>query len=115
MILLHYEENFRDTLWGIAKFKWSPPPFITKAAKLASVLEADIDHHLGLLKVKAGNLRGILIAVWVNLKKNDRNPTVGNFLYTTDRTFNPIQYAPLPPPPSYSFSLIHPGKTWAKR
>ena len=36
---------------------------IIKAAKLVSVFEAEIDHPLGLLKVKAGNLRGILIVV----------------------------------------------------
>ena len=47
-----------------------PPPkkkqkhhLIIKAAKLVSVFEAEIDHPLGLLKVKAGNLRGILIVV----------------------------------------------------
>ena len=35
-----------------------PPPhhLIIKAAKLVSVFEAEIDHPLGLLKVKAGNL-----------------------------------------------------------
>ena len=36
---------------------------IIKAAKLVSVFEAEIDHPLGLLKVKAGHLRGILIVV----------------------------------------------------
>ena len=36
---------------------------IIKAAKLVSVFKAEIDHPLGLLKVKAGNLRGILIVV----------------------------------------------------
>ena len=45
-----------------------PPPknkhhLIIKAAKLVSVFEAEIDHPLGLLKVKGGNLRGILIVV----------------------------------------------------
>ena len=43
-----------------------PPPhhhLIIKVAKLVSVFEAEIDHPLGLLKVKAGNLRGILIVV----------------------------------------------------
>ena len=39
------------------------PHLITKAADLASVFEAEIDYPLGLLKVKAGNLRGILIVV----------------------------------------------------
>ena len=43
-----------------------------KAAELASVFEAEIDHPLGLLKVKAGNLRGILIAVRVKLQKSHR-------------------------------------------
>ena len=38
-----------------------PSPFIIKAAELSSVFEAEIDHPLGLLKVKAGNLRGILM------------------------------------------------------
>ena len=38
-----------------------PPPkkthhLIIKVAKLVSVFEAEIDHPLGLLKVKAGNL-----------------------------------------------------------
>ena len=45
-----------------------PPPhhhqhLKIKAAELVSVFEAEIDHPLGLLKVKAGNLRGILIVV----------------------------------------------------
>ena len=48
--------------WGIVEFKWSPSPHvIIKAwAELVSVFEAEIDYALGLLKVKAGNLRGIL-------------------------------------------------------
>ena len=50
------------------------PPFIIKAAVLASVLEAEIDHPLGLLKVKAGNLRGILIVVQVKLEKTTKIP-----------------------------------------
>ena len=42
----------------------SPPPnLIIKVAELVSVFEAEIDHPLGLLKVKAGNLRGALIVV----------------------------------------------------
>ena len=48
----------------------SDPPhlhLIIKEAKLVSVFEADIDHPLGLLKVKGGNLRGILIVVRVKL------------------------------------------------
>ena len=47
-----------------------------KTAELASVFEAEIDHPLGLLKVKAGDLRGILIVVRVKLEKKDKNPTV---------------------------------------
>ena len=42
---------------------------IIKVAKLASVFKAVVDHPLGLLKVKAGNLRGILIVVRVKLQK----------------------------------------------
>ena len=62
-----------------------PPPhhLIIKVAKLVSVFEAEIDHPLGLLKVKAGNLRGILIAVRVKLQ-NSHNI---NILYTTDKKF----------------------------
>ena len=40
-----------------------PPQLIIKAAELVSVFEAEIDHPLGLLKVKTGNLRGILTVV----------------------------------------------------
>ena len=40
---------------------------IIKVAELASVFEDEIDHPLGLLKVKAGNLRRILIVVRVKL------------------------------------------------
>ena len=43
---------------------------IIKAAKLVSVFEAEIDHPLGLLKVKAGNLRGILLVVRVKLQNS---------------------------------------------
>ena len=64
-----------------------PPPshhyLIIKAAKLVSVFEAEIDHPLGLLKVKAGNLRGILIVVRVKLQ----NPHHINIIYTTDKKF----------------------------
>ena len=35
-----------------------PPQLIIKAAELVSVFEAEIEHPLCLLKVKAGNLRG---------------------------------------------------------
>ena len=45
-----------------------PPPPIIKAVKLVSVFEAEIDHPLGLLKVKAGNLRGILLVFLVKLQ-----------------------------------------------
>ena len=53
----------------------SDPPhhhhhLIIKAAKLVSVFEAETDHPLGLLKVKAGNLRGILIVVRVKLQNS---------------------------------------------
>ena len=58
-------------------------PLIIKAAKLVSVFEAEIDHPLGLLKVKAGNLRGILIVVRVKLE----NLHHMNMLYTTDKKF----------------------------
>ena len=40
-----------------------PPRLIIKAAELVSVFEAETDNPLGLLKVKAGNLREILIVV----------------------------------------------------
>ena len=64
-----------------------PPPhhhhLIIKAAKLVSVFEAEIDHPLGLLKVKAGNLRGILIVVRVKLQNSHHI----NILYTTDKKF----------------------------
>ena len=39
-------------------------------AELVSVFEAEIDHPLGLLKVKAGNLRGTLIVVRVKLQNS---------------------------------------------
>ena len=60
----------------------SDPPrhLIIKVAKLVSVFEAEIDHPLGLLKVNAGNLRGILIVVRVKLENLDNI----NILYTTD-------------------------------
>ena len=54
---------------------------IIKAAKLVSVFEAEIDHPLGLLKVNAGNLRGILIVVRVKLQNSHHI----NILYTTDK------------------------------
>ena len=62
-----------------------PPPhhLIIKAAKLVSVFEADIDHPLGLLKVRAGNLRGILIVVLEKLQNSHHI----NILYMTDKKF----------------------------
>ena len=62
-----------------------PPPhhLIIKSAKLVSVFEAETDHPLGLLKVKAGNLRGILIVVRVKLQNSHHI----NILYTTDKKF----------------------------
>ena len=63
---------------------------IIKAAKLVSVFKADIDHPLGLLKVKAGNLRGILIVVRVKLQNSHHI----NILYMTDKKFR--RQHPLP-------------------
>ena len=60
-----------------------PPHLIIKAAELVSVFEAEIDHPLGLLKVKAGNLRGILIVVSVKLQ----NLHHINIFYTADKKF----------------------------
>ena len=71
----------------------SPPihhHLIIKEAKLVSVFEADIDHPLGLLKVKAGNLRGILIVVQVKLQNSHHI----NILYMTDKKFR--RQLPLP-------------------
>ena len=45
------------------KIQVTPPH--NKNGRISSVFEAEIDHQLGLLKVEAGNLRGILIAVRV--------------------------------------------------
>ena len=56
---------------------------IIKAAELVSVFEAEIDHPLGLLKVKAGNLRRILGVVRVKLQNSHHT----NILYTTDKKF----------------------------
>ena len=47
-----------------------PPNLIIKVAELVSVFEAEIDHPLGLLKVKAGNLRGTLIVVRIKLQNS---------------------------------------------
>ena len=71
----------------------SDPPhhhLIIKVAKLVFVFEADIDHPLGLLKVKAGILRGILIVVRVKLQ----NLHHINILYMTDKKFR--RQLPLP-------------------
>ena len=62
----------------------SDPHLIIKGAELVSVFEAEIDHPLDLLKVKAGNLRGILIVVRVKLQKSHHI----NILYTTDKKFS---------------------------
>ena len=45
-----------------------------KAAELPSVFESEIDHPLGLLKVKAGTLRGILIVLQLKLEKTTKFP-----------------------------------------
>ena len=60
---------------------------IIKAAELASVFEAEIDHPLGLLKVKAENLRGILIVVRVCLIVMQKSHHI-NIHYTTDKKFS---------------------------
>ena len=73
------------------------PNLIIKAAELVSVFEAEIDHPLGLLKVKAGNLRGILIVVRVKLQESHHI----NILYTTDKKFS----RQLPFIPSYSVAM----------
>ena len=74
-----------------------PPHLIVKASELVSVFEAKIGHSLGLLKVKAGNLTGILIVVRVELQ----NLHHINILYTTDKKFR----RQLPFIPSYSFTM----------
>ena len=61
-----------------------PPNLIIKVAELVSVFEAEIDDPLGLLKVKAANLRGILIVVRVKLQNSHHI----NILYTTDKKFS---------------------------
>ena len=58
-----------------------------KTAELASVFEAEIDHPLGLLKVKAGDLSGILIVVRVKLGKKRQKSNCINNLYATDKKF----------------------------
>ena len=44
-----------------------PPPH-NKSSQISFCIRSWIDHPLGLLKVKAGNLRGILIVVRVKLQ-----------------------------------------------
>ena len=56
-----YEQNFCDP-HEVLQHLSDPFPII-KAVELASVFEAEIYHPLGLLKVKTGNLRGILIVL----------------------------------------------------
>ena len=53
-------------------------------AELASLFEAEIDHPLGLLKVKAGNLRGTLIVVRIKLQNSHHI----NIFYVTDKKFS---------------------------
>ena len=61
-----------------------PPDLIIKVAELVSVFEDEIDHPLGLLKVKAGNLRGTLIVVRIKLQNSHHI----NIFYTTDKKFS---------------------------
>ena len=61
-----------------------PPHLIIKVAELVSVFEAEIDHPLGLLKVKAGNLRGTFIVVRIKLQNSHHI----NIFYTTDKKFS---------------------------
>ena len=61
-----------------------PPNLIIKVAELVSVFEAETDHPLGLLKVKAGNLRGTLIVVRIKLKNSHHI----NIFYKTDKKFS---------------------------
>ena len=56
---------------------------IIKTAKLVSVFEAETDNPLGLLKVKAGNYRGILIVVRVKLQNSHHI----NIFYMTEKKF----------------------------
>ena len=53
-------------------------------AELVSVFEAEIDHPLGLLKVKAGNLRGTLIVIRIKLQ----NSHYINIFSSTDKKFS---------------------------
>ena len=83
MIPLLYEKNFSHPPDVLQNSSDPPHHLIIKAAKLVSVFEAEIDHPSGLLKVNAGNLRGILIVVRVKLQ----NLHHINILYTTDKKF----------------------------
>ena len=88
-------ETFSDPPYCMSKIFLIPPDvlqnsndpphhhLIIKAFELVSVFEAEIDHPLGLLKVKAWNLRGILIVVRVKLQNSHHI----NILYTTDKKF----------------------------
>ena len=60
------------------------PNFIIKVTELVSVFEAEIDHPLGWVKMKAGNLRGVLIVVPIKLQKSHHI----NIFYTTDKKFS---------------------------
>ena len=64
-----------DVLRNLSDPPPSPSSLIIKTTELASVFEAEIDHPLGLLKVKAVNFRGIIMVVRVKLEKTDKNPT----------------------------------------
>ena len=75
MIPLLYEYNFCDPPEVLQSLS-DPPPLKINTTKFASVFEAEIDHPLGLLKVKAGNLRGILMVVRVKLEKKTQDLTV---------------------------------------
>ena len=62
----------------------SDPHLIIKADELVSVFEAETGNSMGLLKVKTGNLRGILIVARIKLLKSHHI----NILYTTDKKFS---------------------------
>ena len=61
-----------------------PPNLIMKVAELVSVFEAETDHPLGLLKMKTGNLREILIVVRIKLQNSHHI----NIFHTTDKKFS---------------------------
>ena len=69
---------------GVLQNLSDPPNLIIKVAELVSVFEAEIGHPLGLLKVKAGNLRGTLIVVRIKLQNSHHI----NIFYTTDKKFS---------------------------